>query len=220
MSVRSSQTIVVEFTTCRFDTGAVANADSTPTGTLVVNGTDNGATVTITNVDTGRYKASVTLPTLSVGDIVELSIAATVNSVSGKAIVWRDTKDVVIDSAGLVDANAVKLGPTGAGTAQTARDIGASVIVASNNDKTGYALTSSERDSVAAALLDLSNGIETSVTPRQAIRAIASILAGIISGGGTGTEVFKAISAASGGTTRVTVTVDSSGNRSAVTLNL
>lgn len=72
----------------------------------------------------------------------------------------------------------------------------------------------------ASGLLDLSNGIETGVTPKQAIRAMAAILAGIISGGGTGTEVFKAIAAASGGTTRVTVTVDNDGNRSAVTLNL
>lgn len=35
----------------------------------------------------------------------------------------------VIDTAGLIDANAVKIGPTGAGTAQTARDIGASVLL-------------------------------------------------------------------------------------------
>jgi hypothetical protein len=38
---------------------------------------------------------------------------------------------VVVDAAGLVDANAVKLGPTGAGTAQTARDVGASVLLSS-----------------------------------------------------------------------------------------
>lgn len=36
---------------------------------------------------------------------------------------------LVIDAAGLVDANAVKIGPTGAGTAQTARDVGASVLL-------------------------------------------------------------------------------------------
>lgn len=37
---------------------------------------------------------------------------------------------LVIDAAGLADANAVKIGPTGAGTAQTARDLGTSVLVA------------------------------------------------------------------------------------------
>lgn len=40
---------------------------------------------------------------------------------------------LVIDSSGLADANAVKLGPTGAGTAQTARDIGASVLLSSGS---------------------------------------------------------------------------------------
>lgn len=36
---------------------------------------------------------------------------------------------LVIDSAGLADANTVKVGPSGSGTAQTARDIGASVLL-------------------------------------------------------------------------------------------
>jgi hypothetical protein len=38
---------------------------------------------------------------------------------------------LVVDAAGLADANVVKLGPTGAGTAQTARDIGTSVLISS-----------------------------------------------------------------------------------------
>jgi len=40
-------------------------------------------------------------------------------------------RTLVVDAAGLADANAVKVGPTGAGTAQTARDIGASVLLSS-----------------------------------------------------------------------------------------
>lgn len=47
-------------------------------------------------------------------------------------------RDLVVDAAGLADANVVKLGPSGAGTAQTARDIGASVLV---GDKTGFSLS-------------------------------------------------------------------------------
>lgn len=38
-------------------------------------------------------------------------------------------RSMVVDASGLVDANAVKLGPTGSGTAQTARDVGASVLL-------------------------------------------------------------------------------------------
>lgn len=46
----------------------------------------------------------------------------------------RDTttgKTLVVDANGLADANMVKMGPTGSGTAQTARDIGASVLLSS-----------------------------------------------------------------------------------------
>ncbi len=38
-------------------------------------------------------------------------------------------RSMVVDAAGLVDANMVKAGPTGAGSAITARDIGASVLL-------------------------------------------------------------------------------------------
>jgi hypothetical protein len=38
-------------------------------------------------------------------------------------------RTLVVDAAGLADANAVKLGPSGSGTAQTARDVGASVLL-------------------------------------------------------------------------------------------
>ncbi len=100
MSVRSAQVITTLFTTRNATTGVGVNADSLPTGTLYVNGTADAASVTVTNIDTGRYKAAVTLPTLAVGDIVDLSISATVNSVSDKAVIWRDTKDVLLDSSG------------------------------------------------------------------------------------------------------------------------
>ncbi len=118
MSVRSGQSVTKLFTTRRFDTGAATNADSTPAGTLYVNGTANAAVVTVTNVTTGIYKAAVTLPTLAVGDIVDLRIAATVNSVADNAVIWEDTKDVAVDSAGVVAGNIVavnSVGVTGTG---------------------------------------------------------------------------------------------------------
>lgn len=40
-------------------------------------------------------------------------------------------RTLVVDASGLADANAVKLGPSGSGTAQTARDVGASVLISS-----------------------------------------------------------------------------------------
>lgn len=58
-------------------------------------------------------------------------------------------RTLVVDAAGLADANAVKLGPTGAGTAQTARDIGTSVLV---GDKTGFALSAAGVQAIWDAL--------------------------------------------------------------------
>ncbi len=67
----------------------------------------------------------------------------------------------------------------------------------------------------AAALLDLTNGVETDLTPRQALRLIAAALAGELSGADT-TEVT--IKGAGVATTRLVATVDANGNRSALTL--
>jgi hypothetical protein len=112
MSVRSAQSVTRLFTT-ESSTGAATNADSLPTGTLYVNGTADAATVTVTNVTTGVYKAAVTLPTLAIGDEVELVASATIGGVAAKALVWRDAKDVALGSSG-------------------------DVTVGTNNDKTGY----------------------------------------------------------------------------------
>lgn len=56
--------------------------------------------------------------------------------------------------------------------------------------------------------------IVTILAPDFLTRYIAAICHGLVTGAGTGTEVFKGID---GSTTRATVTVDSSGNRSGVT---
>ncbi len=85
--------------------------------------------------------------------------------------------------------------------------------VGSVTTKTGYALTSGERDSIAAAYLGLTNGIETGVTPKQALQRIGAVVAGKISGAGTGTEVAVGLD---NSTDRVSATVDNAGNRSAM----
>jgi len=69
----------------------------------------------------------------------------------------------------------------------------------------------------ADALLDRLNAIETGLTVRQTLRLITAVLGGKVSGAGTGSEVFRA---ADDSKDRVTVTVDSSGNRSNVTTDL
>lgn len=74
------------------------------------------------------------------------------------------------------------------------------------------ALTAAERDSIAAALLDLAAAIDGK-TPRETLRYMAAALAGKISGAGTGTETAVGLDAV---TNRVRYTVDENGNRTAV----
>lgn len=68
---------------------------------------------------------------------------------------------------------------------------------------------------VPAAVLDETDGVETGLTLRGAIRLALAVLAGRVTGAGTPTNVFRA--AVSNSKTRVTSTVDASGNRSEVT---
>lgn len=60
--------------------------------------------------------------------------------------------------------------------------------------------------------------VESGITWLEAERAKSAVLCGQIADAGTGTETFKAIN--NSGTSRVVVTVDGSGNRSAFTLTL
>lgn len=70
----------------------------------------------------------------------------------------------------------------------------------------------------AAALMDLSNGVETGLTPRQAMRLMVAAAAGKLSGAATTTIVIR--NAVADSKDRITATVDTNGNRSAITLDL
>lgn len=72
-------------------------------------------------------------------------------------------------------------------------------------------LTSGERNSIATSLLDLANGVETSVTVRKALRAIAAAVAGKVTGSNTDVETYFAIG--NTGTPRVVSNADVDGNR-------
>lgn len=67
-------------------------------------------------------------------------------------------------------------------------------------------------------LLDLSDGIETGLTLRQAMRLIAAASAGTLSGAASTTIVIRNAKADS--KARITATVDADGNRTAITTDL
>jgi hypothetical protein len=88
MVIRPSQSVTALFETRNAD-GEEQDADSTPTGTLYVNGASNGATVTVANVATGLYKFAVTIPSdLAAGDVAQVRVTATVDEVTGRGLVW------------------------------------------------------------------------------------------------------------------------------------
>jgi hypothetical protein len=89
--VVSSQAVGVVFTTQNID-GVSTNATGTPTGTLYVDGTANGAVITVSNVTTGLYKASFTIPASQPNYTqLELVVSATVDGIAAKAKVWTGT---------------------------------------------------------------------------------------------------------------------------------
>jgi hypothetical protein len=77
-------------------------------------------------------------------------------------------------------------------------------------------LTTGERASIAAALLDLVDAIESGISPRAALRIILASAAGELEGAATDTVT---ISNPAGTKTRITATTDEDGNRSAITVD-
>ena len=74
-----------------------------------------------------------------------------------------------------------------------------------------------EAEGFASYLLD-SSDVENSLTVRQALRLISAAVGGKVSGGGTTTITFS--NAVADDVSRIVATVDSSGNRTAITYDL
>ena len=84
------------------------------------------------------------------------------------------------------------------------------VIVATNNDKTGYALSAAGIDSIWDEVIELT------YTARKLLRLIASALFGKVTGGGTVNPKFRDLNDSKD---RIDATTDASGNRTSVTLD-
>jgi hypothetical protein len=108
MSVKPGDPLTELFTTYDPSTGASANADSLPTATLTHNGSDDGAApLSVSELDTGRYKISGTIPAgYASGDKVQVWVAAVVGGVSAKAVV----ADYVLDGKRVSDLHDLAAG--------------------------------------------------------------------------------------------------------------
>jgi hypothetical protein len=167
MSVQASQSITREFTT-HDTTGANANAASTPTGLLRVNGASNAATVTISLLSgkTGEYTASFTVPSgAATGDQLDLVISATVSSIAVSAVVWSDTVDATVASRSTVDAAGVW------GYATRILTAGTNIVLAKGTGITGF--NDLDAAGIRAAIGLASANLDTQLTGLTATIATA-----------------------------------------------
>jgi hypothetical protein len=69
--------------------GAAVNADSLPTAEATKNGADDsGFSLTVANIDAGRYKVTGTVPAgYTQGMIVQVSVAATISTIATKQVI-------------------------------------------------------------------------------------------------------------------------------------
>lgn len=92
-----NQSITARFRTYAIS-GALANADSLPTGTLYVDGTASAAVVTVANVSTGLYTATATVPAdVTAAQRIALEVTATVAGVTSAETVLSGA---VLDKTG------------------------------------------------------------------------------------------------------------------------
>jgi len=120
------------------DTGALVDADSLPTGTLVLDGVNDGATVTIANVSTGVYTWSVTVPGgATAGQLAQIRIAATIATIATGGGVAEGQVDTVYGSDlsadlatvdGIVDAILVDTDTTIPGLIAALNDLSAAQV--------------------------------------------------------------------------------------------
>ena len=224
-------------------TGALA-ASADAAGTLYVDGVANAATVTITG--SNPYKWSVTLPSLTAGQRVDMYITATIATVATAGIVASEQADtvrlsdgVVVNSGTVTNLTNLPTMPTDWVTAaglkadavseiQSGLATSANLQTVDDNVDAIKAKTDNIPASPAAvgsAMTLSSSGVDAildevvvgTYTMRQLLKVMSAALAGKATGGGTSTITFRGVD----DTTNVIVaTVDTNGNRSSVTLTV
>jgi len=165
-------------------------------------GTNLNAAVSTRSTYAGGPVASVTAP---------VTVGAN-NDKSGYALSSTGLSAITLPS-GITAAQALQNLDAAVSTRSTyaggpVASVTAPVTVGANNDKLGYALSSSGLDSIQ---------VETGINARQALSPILAACAGAVSGAGTGVVVIKG---GNSSTTRITATTDNAGDRSSVTLTL
>lgn len=167
------------------------------------------AAQTLSHEENGYYEV-----TLDATDTNTLGLLRLAVNESGAGPVWEDFLVLpanVYDSL-IAGTDTLDVQVTG---------MGANVITSSaiNTDAiTSTGLAASAANEIADAVFDRADAVETGLTFRQAMRLIAAAEAGKLSGAATTTIIIR--NAIADSKDRITATVDASGNRSAITVDL
>lgn len=113
--IKSAQSLAGLFV-CVNSTGAITTPSIGPTCTLYVNGVSNAAVVSVTG--SNPYKYSVTLPTLTAGNLVQVYMTATIDGVSTAEVLFQDVGDTsrVSDISPTIAVSAAQAAAAASGT--------------------------------------------------------------------------------------------------------
>lgn len=151
-------------------------------GTVTALGTATAVEMDSTNAK-GWYSFTVAQAETNADALLFTAKSSTANvSIVGQYIFTTPNRfsSMVIDAAGLSDANAVKIGPSGSGTAQTARDIGASVLLSPGTGTGQLSITSGVVSANTTELAGQAVTAAAGVTFPSSVASPTNITAGTI----------------------------------------
>lgn len=240
--IRIGQTIDFKFSTVATTGAPTTLAGSPAVAAYVGNGTTEitaGITLTVDfDGRTGLHNVSVVASSGNgFATATDVQLVITAGTVGGTSVVGYVIAEFSIENRLPLSVGSVTgavgsvtgavgsvTGSVGSVTGLTASDVGAiktkTDTIPGSPAAVGSAmtLTAGERDSVADAHLNRVDGIEVGLTPKGAHRLEAAAAAGKISGAATTTVTIR--NAVADTKDRLIATVDSSGNRSAVTADV
>lgn len=208
-----STVYTVEARTYSAADGSAVNADTTPT--LTATGQSSGSLAAnlsaATNPATGVYRWTYTVQNNATAEPIRFDVSATISSATFTLSAYTQVVDEVSQTWTSTDASHL----TAIFNKLPANNIADETLLLAAIAGIPAAPTAAQN---AAAMLDLADGVEVGLTPRQCLRLTAAALAGKISGAATTTIVIR--NAVADSKNRITATVDSSGNRSAITTDV
>ncbi len=215
VNIKNIANAVVNTSLAQLGVNAVTVADKTGHGlsAAAIQAIWDALTANLTTAGSiGKKLADWVIGTTQTGDSYTIvNDASFGNAKLVRSTTPANTFDVSATGEGGLDFNNVK-NATGATTLTniTIPLVTTATNLTTNNDKTGYALSASGITAIWAYVIE---GAHTAV---GYMRLFASALASVLSGAATTTVVIKDIDNTK---TRITATVDSNGNRSAITLD-